>query len=115
MLANIKKLRLEKGVSQQKLADEIGMSQQSINKYENHDIEPDITTLKRIADYFETSIDYIVGHTDIRQKIQITNDFSLNNDEAGLIVNYRALPPKSRVVIESLVEEMVDLKKCGKR
>lgn len=49
MLENLKKLREEAGITQKGLADAIGVSQQSINKYENHNIEPDIETLMRIA------------------------------------------------------------------
>ena len=45
MLPNLKTLRQEKGVSQQRLADAIGVSQPSINKYENHNIEPEIEIL----------------------------------------------------------------------
>ena len=51
MIKNLKELRIQKGISQQKLADVIGISQQSINKYENHNIEPDIATLILIANY----------------------------------------------------------------
>ncbi len=60
MLKNIKLLREEYRVSQQKLGDDIGVSQQSINKYENHDIEPDISTLIKIADYFEREIGHAI-------------------------------------------------------
>lgn len=52
MLENLKLLRSTAGISQKTLADSIGVSQQSINKYENHNIEPDIATLSRIADFF---------------------------------------------------------------
>lgn len=68
MLKNLKKLRAEAGISQARLAEAIGVSQQAINKYENHNIEPDIETLVQIADYFNTSVDYLVSHTDIRRK-----------------------------------------------
>lgn len=61
MVKNLKKLRNEQGISQRELADIIMVSQQSINKYENHNIEPDIDTLIKIADYFDVSIDYLVG------------------------------------------------------
>ena len=70
MLPNLKTLRQELGISQQRLADAIGVSQPSINKYENHNIEPEIEILKRIADYFDTSIDYIVGRTQERHGIE---------------------------------------------
>ena len=66
MLKNLRLLREEKGMSQKQLADCIGVSQQSINKYENHNVEPDIGALIRIADCFSTSVDYIIGHTEER-------------------------------------------------
>lgn len=91
MLHNLKQLRKERGISQQRLADAIGVSQPSINKYENHNIEPEIEVLKRMADYFDTSIDYIVGHTDVRRKIEPTEDFRLNHQEAEMISRLRAL------------------------
>ena len=61
MVKNLKHLRNQKGISQQKLANEIGISQQSINKYENHNIEPDIDTLIALAEYFETTVDDLLG------------------------------------------------------
>ena len=44
MLTNLKKLREDASISQKALADAIGVSQQSVNKYEIHNIEPDIET-----------------------------------------------------------------------
>ena len=66
MLENLKKLRAESKTSQAVLAEAIGVTQQSINKYENHNVEPDIESLRRMADYFGTTIDYIVGHSELR-------------------------------------------------
>ena len=53
MLQNLKHLREKNGVTQQQLAAAVGVSQQSINKYENHNIEPDIRTLIAISDFFQ--------------------------------------------------------------
>ena len=64
MLINLKQLRKSKGVSQQQLADVIGVSQQSINKYENHNVEPDIRTLISIAEYFDTTVDFVIGKSE---------------------------------------------------
>ncbi|MBR6940533.1 MAG: helix-turn-helix transcriptional regulator, partial [Clostridia bacterium] len=60
-MINLKKLRTEFKISQQQLADAIGVSQQSVNKYENQDVEPDISVLIKIADYFSVSVDYLIG------------------------------------------------------
>ena len=64
MLENLKKLREKTGTTQRQLAEAIGVSQQSVNKYENHNIEPDIETLVRIADYFAVSVDTVIGHAE---------------------------------------------------
>ena len=109
MVANLKKLRHKKGISQQMLADAIGTSQQSINKYENHKIEPDIETLIKIADYFETSVDYLTGHTDIDRVIENVRRYDLGAAESELIDNYRKLSPKQRESIESIIDNYLEL------
>ena len=111
MLKNLRKLREEKGVTQKHLADVISVSQQSINKYENHNIEPDIDTLIKMADYFETSVDYIVGHSKIRRKIEIVNSYDLNAEEAKLVEDYRKLSNKQRFSIALILENYTDIQK----
>ncbi len=103
MLKNLKKLRENAGISQKQLADSIGVSQQSINKYENHKIEPDIDTLIKIADYFETSVDYLIGHSTIRRKIERTEEYELNAEESRLVEKYRKLSAKQRNSILSVI------------
>ncbi len=106
MLANLKALRLEYGISQQRLADAIQVSQPSINKYENHNIEPDIFILSKLADFFNTSIDYIVGRTDIRRPIEHTEAFHLNDEEMNLILRFRALNERERRCVNTVVETL---------
>lgn len=109
MVENLKKLRNKKGVSRQKLADTIEVSQQSINKYENHKIEPDIQTLKKLADFFETSVDYLIGHTDIDHVMETVSIYDLNEDEASLISNYRKLSKKQKESIRLIMENYTDV------
>jgi len=54
---NIKKLRAEKGVTQEQLAEHLSVTYQSVSKWENNVTSPDLYLLPAIADYFETSID----------------------------------------------------------
>ncbi len=108
MLPNLKLLRREKGISQQTLADAMGISQQSINNYENKTIEPDIGTLKMMASYFGTTIDYILGYADTRYPIADTSAYHLNSDEANLITQYRALSPKERACVAQVIETLLE-------
>jgi len=100
MLPNLKLLRKEYGISQQRLAEAIHVSQPSINKYENHNIEPELDVLRRMADYFNTSVDYIIGHTDIRRKIEHTSEYHLNQFEAEIITRFRSLTEEEKRCID---------------
>lgn len=108
MLKNLRVLRESANLSQTQLGDIIGMSQQSINRYENHDTEPDIKTLSLLADYFETSIDYLVGHTDIRRKIEPVQPYDLNEREAALIEGFRQLTNTQRQGVELVIKGFLD-------
>lgn len=65
-LSRLKKLRKSKGVTQRMLSEWTGVSFQSISCYERGEKEPGITALIRLADFFNVSIDYLVGRSDKR-------------------------------------------------
>jgi len=102
---NLKKLRKKYNLSQQKLADILLVSQQSIYKYENGITSPDIETLMRMADFFDTSIDYLVEHTDIPHKIEPVKETMLNDDEFILITNYRKLNASQKQLVQAITTE----------
>ncbi len=58
---NLKRLRLSKNLTQEKLADFLGVSFQSISKWERGDTYPDITMLPSIASFFDVSVDELLG------------------------------------------------------
>ncbi len=60
----LKELRKARGVSQQKLAIDLNMNQNSISRYENGQREADYKTLIMLADYFNISVDYLLERTD---------------------------------------------------
>ena len=60
----LKALRESLGLSQVKMAEAIGSTQSSINRYENGQSTPPVELFRRYADYFDVSMDYIFGRTD---------------------------------------------------
>lgn len=54
--------RLEKGLTQEQLAQAIQISPQSVSKWERGDGYPDITLLPRIANFFQISVDELIGN-----------------------------------------------------
>ncbi|MBP5578491.1 MAG: helix-turn-helix transcriptional regulator [Ruminococcus sp.] len=60
----LKELRKKRKITQQRLAIELNMSQNSISRYENEVREADYQTLIKFADYFNVSVDYLLERTD---------------------------------------------------
>ena len=58
----LKELRLKKGVTQNEVAIAVGCAKSTYPKYEREEREPDITTICRLADYFEVTADYLIDH-----------------------------------------------------
>ena len=108
MLENLKALRIEMGISQSKLGEEIGVTQQAVNKYENHNIEPGIYTLKLLADFFDTSIDYLVGYSDERNPRSGGEAMSISAREENLIKAFRKLNRKQRESIEYVIANYLE-------
>lgn len=61
MQFRLKQLRKERQISQLKLAFDLNMNQNTISRYENMEREADYATLIKFADYFNVSLDYLLG------------------------------------------------------
>lgn len=62
-------LRKQKGLTQEELAQKLGLPRTTYAGYENESREPDFKTLVKLADYFNTSLDFIFGRTDNQRPI----------------------------------------------
>lgn len=69
---NIKYYRSKRGMTQEELADFLGVSFQSISKWERGLAYPDIETIPMIANYFEISIDELMGNSRVRTEEKIS-------------------------------------------
>lgn len=65
-MLRIEMLRKELELSQKEFAKKVNMTQQRISAYEKEKREPDIETIKQFSDFFNVSIDFLLGKTDIR-------------------------------------------------
>ena len=60
----LKELRKKKGVSQLRMATDLNTTQNTISRYETGEREPGVAELIKIADYFNVSVDYLIGRTE---------------------------------------------------
>ena len=64
----LKTLRKSKGVTQKQLAQAVGASERGIQSYEIGERKPAFDQLLALADYFDVSLDYLVGRSDVKEK-----------------------------------------------
>lgn len=83
---NIKRIRRERDLTQEEVANHLGISFQSISKWERGDGYPDITMLPALANYFGISVDELLGMSEIekRDKYNEINRIWADNNKKGL-------------------------------
>ena len=64
----IKSLRVERRLKQREMAEQFGLALNSYQAYENATRFPDFRGLIAIADFFDVSLDYLVGRSDVRER-----------------------------------------------
>lgn len=64
----LKELRISNKISQQELADEIGISKSALCYYENENRAPDIVTLEKLCNYFNVNADYLLGRCNVKTR-----------------------------------------------
>lgn len=95
----LKELRLEKKINQSELGEIIGISPSTVGMYERDQRFPDKDILGKIADYFEVSVDYLLGRTDER---------NLNTEKPKLDESITTINAKKINIDEDLPDEAID-------
>lgn len=98
-MENLRKIREERKVNQLKIAMDLEISQESISKYENGLAFPSKIILLKLADYFNCSIDYLMGRTD-NPKINKEKLSTENERIENLIFRYNKLSEKDKNKLE---------------
>ena len=65
---NIKRMRRKRNLTQEEMAAHLGISFQSVSKWERGDGYPDITMLPALANYFGISVDELLGMSEIAKR-----------------------------------------------
>ena len=70
MESRIKQLRENRGLIQEILASELGITQQMLSKYERDVLCIKVDVLKRIGEYFNVTTDYLLGVSEVKRDLQ---------------------------------------------
>ena len=106
-MENLKKLREALNLSQQDLANKLGISQAQIHAYEAGLYNPRLVILKGMAKYFNTSLDYIVGHSPVMEPADTlaenASDDKFDEVEKDFIEKIRQLSQERREALLSFL------------
>jgi len=84
-LYNLSLLMQQKGITQLNLSAKIDVSQETISAYLNGKAKPSVPTLIKIADFFDTTTDYILGRTDTDLSVSDIKPANLSDEEFALV------------------------------
>ncbi len=113
MESRIKQLREKRGLIQEILAAELGITQQMLSKYERDVTLIKVDILKKIATYFNVTTDYLLGVSDVKRDLQRQMKMNETLDEYyDLIEIYKDLDAYDKEMIWSIMQTV---KKVGEK
>lgn len=95
-----KELRKMKKLTQEKLAEMFSINKSSISRYEKNTQMPEMDTLKKFANFFDVSIDYLLGRTDVK---------NINSEEYRKIEFNPTLNKKDMQDIEKILNKTIEV------
>ena len=106
----IKDLRKEKNLTQKELAKALSITISTLSHWECDYQEPSFKDLTLLANFFEVSVDYLLGITDYEEKVQINAPRSpaLKPDEKELLNLYRQLSYEGKHRLIARAEVMLE-------
>lgn len=114
MESRIKQLRENRGLIQEILASELGITQQMLSKYERDVLCIKVDVLKRIAEYFNVTTDYLLGVSEVKRDLQGQMKVNKTLDTYyDLIEIYKGLDEYDQEMVWSIMPTVK--KTCEKR
>lgn len=101
----LKSLRREKELTQAELAKIFSLGESTISFYESNKRTPDYELLNKLADYFNVSIDYLLGRTDNKQLYEL-KDEQIPVELRGIGVEYMTVA--KRIKEEGLTPQEIE-------
>ncbi len=105
MESRIKQLREKRGLIQERLASELGITQQMLSKYERNITLIKVDILKKIAEYFNVTTDYLLGISDVKRDMQRQMKMNETLDKYyDLVEIYKELDEYDQEMIWSIIQ-----------
>lgn len=102
----LRSLRTQRGLSQQRLAQALGVSKSSINMYERGDREPGLELLQAMADYFGVDMDDLLGRASAQPSLPESDDI-LDHLDVAFLGDYSELTEENKATLRDMARIML--------
>lgn len=102
-------LREEFGLTRKEVAEKLNIDQTTYGKYELSKRQPDYDTLQKLASFFNTSIDYLLGRTDDRNPAGTSNE-DWPDDVKVMMRDAAKLTEEQKDIVKRLINQFVNEK-----
>lgn len=107
-LTNLKVLRKSKKITQLKLSMDLGVSQELISRYEKGSSFPQPQMLITLANYFNCSVDYLLGLTDVTTPAKYLAARNNSTSEAEILNKYNMLSNEDKKYFNKFLSFLLD-------
>ena len=101
----LKELRTDNDMLQSDLAEKLNLKSSAISKYEKGLTQPSIETIKKLAEIFNVTVDYLVGASDIKNPYDVNR---ITPNEADLVDRFRRLSYENKIRIDERIKTMIE-------
>lgn len=105
---NIKELRKQRDILQTKLALDLNLTQEAISSYETERVTPSADVLIKLADYFNTNIDYLLCRTKYNLPISDVKPSNINDEQFRLLTKINKLSKINIAKVEGYIDSLND-------
>lgn len=101
IIRRILALKNSAGITNKDLESKIGIASGSIWKWENGKSKPGVTSIIKLAEFFNVSTDYLLGLTSIPISVEQTAPSTLDEDDQRILALYHKLGFEGKTVIQA--------------
>lgn len=102
----LKAERAKKGWSQIYVSEKVGITNTVLSNYERDYRDPDTETLKKIAELYDVSVDYLLGRTDNKEHEDSNQTQVISTKDQRIIDKFMKLSDKDKAILIELMERM---------
>jgi len=108
----LRELRKQRNLTMKEFGNRFNLAESTISGYENETRKPDMDILKRFADFFEISVDYLLGRTDTLDDLDDEVLKLLNDPENGIFFkDYLSAPEEKKKQLRDFMKFLLENEK----